>query len=126
MPHPHMDKIISWNVRGINAPDKQEDIKVFLQQEHAGMVETKVKETNIQHVMSKVCANWNWEHNATKTERGRIILSWHPRKYHFGLILKKDQLLHGEVKHLPTNRNFFVTLVYRRIWKIREYLYGRT
>jgi len=25
-----MDKIISWNVRGMNAPNKQEDIKVFL------------------------------------------------------------------------------------------------
>ena len=64
--------------------------------------------------MSKVCANWKWEHNATMIERGRIILSWHPRKYHFNPILKTGQLLHGEVKHLPTNRNFFLTLVYGR------------
>jgi len=45
-----MDIIISWNVRGMNTPSKQEDIKVFLQQEQAGMVgflETKVQEHNI-------------------------------------------------------------------------------
>ena len=57
---PYMDKKISWNIRGMNAPNKQEDIKVFLQQERPGIVgflETKVKETNIQHVMSKVCTN---------------------------------------------------------------------
>jgi len=57
---PHMDKIISWNVRGMNALNKQEDIKVFLQQEQTGMVsflETMVQEHNIQQVMSKVCAN---------------------------------------------------------------------
>ncbi|KAJ8437064.1 hypothetical protein Cgig2_025911 [Carnegiea gigantea] len=102
---------------GMNAPNKQADIKVFLQQENAGIVgflETKVKESNIQHVMSKVCLNWKWEHNATSTERGRIIPSWHPRKYHFNLILKSDQLIHGQVMHLPTTKHFFLTLVYGR------------
>ncbi|KAJ8420415.1 LOW QUALITY PROTEIN: hypothetical protein Cgig2_018066 [Carnegiea gigantea] len=78
-----------------------------------GFLETKVKESNIQHV----CANWKWEHNATMIERGRIILSWHLRKYNFSHKLKTDQLLHGEVKHLPTNRNFFLTLVYGRNMK---------
>ncbi|KAJ8421961.1 hypothetical protein Cgig2_022522 [Carnegiea gigantea] len=43
-------------------------------------------------------------------ERGRIILSWHPRRYHFSPILKTDQLLHGEVIHLPANRKVFLTL----------------
>ena len=43
---PQMDRIISWNVRGMNGPNKQEDIKIFLQQQQAGMMgflETKVK-----------------------------------------------------------------------------------
>ena len=117
VPHPQMDKIISWNIRCMNAPNKQEDIKVFLQQENAGIVgflETKVKESNIQHVMSKVCPNWKWEHNATRIERGRIILSWHPRKYHFNVITESDQLIHGRVTHLPTTKHFFITLFYGR------------
>ena len=42
--HP-MDSILSWNVRGMNAPDKQEDICLFLQKHKVGMIgflETKV------------------------------------------------------------------------------------
>ncbi|KAJ8421919.1 hypothetical protein Cgig2_025305 [Carnegiea gigantea] len=79
-----------------------------------GFLETKVKDHNIVQVMGKVCANWQWEHNATMTERGRIILCWHPRKYHFNLILKTDQLIHGEAIHLSTNKKFYITLVYER------------
>ncbi|KAJ8429696.1 hypothetical protein Cgig2_004495 [Carnegiea gigantea] len=101
----HTTRHIVSRMEGITAPME------------AGMVgfsETKDKEPNIQQVMSKVCANWKWEHNAIMTEKGRIILSWHPRKYHFSPILKTDQLLHGEVMHLLTNRKFFLTLVYGR------------
>ena len=42
-----MDSILSWNVRGMNAPNKQEDIRIFLQQQQVGMIgflEAKVKE----------------------------------------------------------------------------------
>ena len=112
-----MDKIISWNVRGMNAPNKQEDIKVFLQQEQVGLVgfiETKVKESNIQMVMNRVCPNWHWVHNANSSEKGRIILSWKPSKYQFSMILKTDQLVHGEVYHLPTSKRFYLTMVYGR------------
>jgi len=79
-----------------------------------GFLETKVKEYNMQQVIGKVCANWKWEHNATMTERGRITLCWHPRRYHFSLILKTDHLFHREVMHLSKNRSFYLTLVYGR------------
>ncbi|KAJ8430287.1 hypothetical protein Cgig2_024719 [Carnegiea gigantea] len=78
-------------------------------QEEAGMIgflETKAKDYNIKQVMSRVCPNWQWEHNATMTNRGKIILSWHPRRYQFIIILKTDQLIHGEAIHLPTNQKF--------------------
>ncbi|KAJ8419468.1 hypothetical protein Cgig2_015523 [Carnegiea gigantea] len=51
--HPLIDRIISWNVRGMNSPQK-----IFLQQQQAGMVgflETKVKEKNMTHVVGKLC-----------------------------------------------------------------------
>jgi len=35
---PQMAKFLSWNVRGMNGPNKQEDIKIFLQQHQASMV----------------------------------------------------------------------------------------
>ena len=58
---PHMDRILSWNVRGLNDPNKQEDIKIFLHHQKAGLVgplETKVALPNIAQAVSKVCGNW--------------------------------------------------------------------
>ena len=54
---PPMDSILSWNVRGMNAPNKQEDIYLFLQRHRVGLIgflETKVQNSKIDDVMSKV------------------------------------------------------------------------
>ncbi|KAJ8436062.1 hypothetical protein Cgig2_000358 [Carnegiea gigantea] len=77
-------------------------------------LETKVKEQNIDHVMNRICPNWQWRHNATRTERGRIILCWHLRRYRFSLISMTDQLLYREATHLPTGKNFHITFIYGR------------
>ena len=65
-------------------------------------------------VVGKVCHNWQWEHNATMTDRGKIIISWHPRRYQFNMILKTDQMIHGEAIQLSTNKRFYITFVYGR------------
>jgi len=42
-----MSLIASWNVQGLNWPNKQEDVKLFLQQNDIGMVgliETKIRQ----------------------------------------------------------------------------------
>ncbi|KAJ8432338.1 hypothetical protein Cgig2_020687 [Carnegiea gigantea] len=77
-------------------------------------LESKVKDQNMVQVMGKVCPYWQWVHNASMTKRGRIILSWHPRRYQFNMILKIDQLIHGEAIHLLTNMKFYITFVYGR------------
>ena len=110
-----MDRIICWNVRGMNCPNKQEDIKIFLQQQKAGIVgflETKVKVQNVTQVMGKICPNWNWIHNANANERGRVIVSWHLRHYIFKRILVIDQLIHGEAIQISTNTKFLISFIY--------------
>ena len=55
-----MDRILSWNVRGMNSPNKQEDIQIFLHQQQVGLVgflKTKIKEQNIDSVMGRICPN---------------------------------------------------------------------
>ncbi|KAJ8419624.1 hypothetical protein Cgig2_007643 [Carnegiea gigantea] len=61
--HPHnwgipsMGEICSWNIRGLNWPNKQEDLKIFLQLQQIaiiGLLETKIKihnfgKTTMQH-----------------------------------------------------------------------------
>ncbi|KAJ8419765.1 hypothetical protein Cgig2_009194 [Carnegiea gigantea] len=96
--------------RGLNGPNKQEDIKIFLHQQQArlvGFLETKVKTQNMAQVMGK-----HWDHNATLTDRGRIIVSWHLKRYKFIVIKKNDQMIHGEAIQLATNKRFYITFVY--------------
>lgn len=66
----------------MNGPNKQEDLKIFLQQQEVGVMgflEAKVKMQNVAHVMNKVCSNWQWIHNATQVEKGRVTVGWHPQ-----------------------------------------------
>ena len=49
----HMDNIITWNIRGLNSPNKQEDAKIFLEKHRVGLVallEIKIKEKNVKVV----------------------------------------------------------------------------
>ena len=44
---PPMDNIVTWNIRGLNLPNKQEDLKIFLHSNKVGFIgllETKIQE----------------------------------------------------------------------------------
>jgi len=95
--HPPMDRIECWNVRGMNSPHKQEDIRLFLHKQSPGMVsfiETKVLEENMAQVVGRVCSNWQRAHNADSMNRGRVLVCWHPHKYHYQVLFHSDQLIH--------------------------------
>ena len=73
-------KIISWNVRGVNAPDKRKVIKNFLRSYRVDLVclqETKVQEMSVELVRSLgVGRSLNWKAlNAEGSARG-ILLLW--------------------------------------------------
>ena len=57
-----MARICSWNIRGLNGPNKQEDVKIFLHEKNIGLVgllEIKVKEKNVEKVANKLLQGWN-------------------------------------------------------------------
>jgi len=59
---PPMARICSWDIRGFNWPNKQEDVKLFLHEKNMGLVgllETKVKEKNVDKISSKIFQGWN-------------------------------------------------------------------
>ena len=56
-----MDKIVSWNIRGLNWPNKQEDLKSFLQTNKVGMIElieTKIKTKNDSYIVARAFPGW--------------------------------------------------------------------
>jgi len=54
---PPMDRICSWNIRGLNWPNKQEDVKIILHEKHIGFIgllETKVKENKAEKIANNI------------------------------------------------------------------------
>ena len=64
-----MHNIASWNVRGLNNPNKQEDVKLFLNKSKIGLVglmETKVRKQNEMKVAQRLFGGWQWHTNASR------------------------------------------------------------
>ncbi|KAJ8421817.1 hypothetical protein Cgig2_023810 [Carnegiea gigantea] len=58
--HPPMDSVVSWNIRGLNWPNKQEDVKVFLRLNKVGLVgllKTKVKVETVNTMANSLSTN---------------------------------------------------------------------
>ena len=82
---PLMDNVITWNIRGLNSPNKQEEIKIFLEHQIVGLVaflETKVKRKNIAEVGHKLFGRWNWYINVYYNPKVRIWVAWQGKSYH--------------------------------------------
>ena len=73
-------KILSWNVRGVNAPNKRKVIKNFLRSYKVDLVclqETKVQEMTIDLLCSLgVGQCLNWKALNTEGSAGGILLLW--------------------------------------------------
>ena len=95
---PLMNQITSWNVRGLNWPNKQEDVKLFLHLNKIGLVvllETKTKHQNMETIASNIFRGWEWTNNC-EISKGRIWVAWKPCSYNLTTLEMTDQLIHCE------------------------------
>ena len=79
-----MDNVVAWNIRGLNWPNKQVDVYLFLESNKVGLIglfETKVKEQNVQTMASRAFPGWRWVHNFSLNPKGRIWVAWKPSSY---------------------------------------------
>jgi len=109
-----MDRIYNWNIRGLNWPNKQEDVKIFLHEKQIGFIgllETKVKENKVDKTHN-IFQGWSWHHNFTLCTKGRIWITWRPSCYSVKFISQTDQLIHWKVTQLSTMKGFYITFVY--------------
>ena len=81
--------IASWNIRGLNWPNKQEEVKLFLHHHNIGwlgLLETKVKPTKMNAIASNIFPGWNWINNFHEHPGGPIWIAWHPGQYAVSLL----------------------------------------
>jgi len=110
-----MDNIVSWNIRGLNWPNKQEDLKLFLHMNKIGLIglmETKIRLENSNKVAARVFPQWRWENNSTPSVKGRVWVAWHPQIYDLQVLQKTDQLIHCHATQLSSMNKFYITFVY--------------
>ena len=110
-----MANIVSWNIRGLNWPNKQEDVKIFMHRNKVGLIgllETKVKIPKVDSIAAKLFPNWRWSHNFHLNTKGRIWLAWKPDAYNLEIAHITEQLIHCKVTQAGTNKRFYLTMVY--------------
>ncbi|KAH0696002.1 hypothetical protein KY289_013484 [Solanum tuberosum] len=76
--------MLSWNVRGLNGPNKQKEVKLLCSEEHVGLVgllETKIKSNKIDQVADKLFGGWSYITNLVEHYNGRIWIIWRPDYY---------------------------------------------
>ncbi|XP_075076803.1 uncharacterized protein LOC142163419 [Nicotiana tabacum] len=106
----------TWNIRGMNKPYKQKELRFFRQKNKIdifGCLETRVKERRAKSIVTKVDRDWGYCCNYTKAIKGRIWLFW---KTH--LIVKilqiHEQFIHCSLEVQTTNSLIMLTTIYAR------------
>ena len=109
-----MDSTVSWNIRGLNWPNKQEDVRLFLQSNKVGLIrllETKVKVVNVDKVASHTFPGWNCHYNFSYNPKGRIWIAWRPSSYNLEVLQESNQYIHCLLTLLSSNKKLFITII---------------
>ncbi|XP_060968460.1 uncharacterized protein LOC133036011 [Cannabis sativa] len=123
-----MDKIICWNVRGINNQQKQHMVKQFIANQKAGLVGllgTRVKAPKLGALYLNMFSGWCFTSNLAWHKGGRIILAWNPNQFTVNIISCSSQFIHTRVTTFDGKYSFFATFVYgyneeqgrQQLWK---------
>ncbi|XP_058222932.1 uncharacterized protein LOC131332652 [Rhododendron vialii] len=109
-----MIKIASWNIRGLNSPRKQMEIKKFIHTSRLsliGIVETKVRQENLAVVMQKCLpSGWEFLHNIGSSSVARIIVAWDKQGPSVSLLSTSDQMMLLSVT--MEMKTFVISIVY--------------
>ncbi|XP_048490019.1 uncharacterized protein LOC125491981 [Beta vulgaris subsp. vulgaris] len=110
-----MDRVLAWNVRGVNNPKKQLEIKAFLHKYVVGLVgllETKVKAVHLGELYHKVFQGWCFSSNISYHPGGRIILAWKHGIFQVNIIKATSQLMHCFIEPVSKVHSFYCTFIY--------------
>ncbi|KAK9668977.1 hypothetical protein RND81_13G100400 [Saponaria officinalis] len=107
--------ISSWNIRGLNDPLKQVEVKFFLRKykvDVLGLLETRVREHKAAAIFKKSFSSYKVINNYSHHCNGRIWVIYNPRTVTISSTLMHDQLILLEVLYHATNSIVSITIVY--------------
>ncbi|XP_056695788.1 uncharacterized protein [Spinacia oleracea] len=109
------DNIATWNVRGLNSLQKQNEVKHFIQKYEVGLVgllEHKVKLPNLGKLYQKVFVKWCFTSNASYHPGGRIVVAWKAGSFNVNIVAVSSQFLHCHITPVSGMPAFFCTFIY--------------
>ncbi|XP_075104495.1 uncharacterized protein LOC142178570 [Nicotiana tabacum] len=127
--------MLSWNVRGLNTPNKQKEVKLLCTNENiclVNLLETKVKTGNMEKVINNMFGGWKYITNLDHHYNGRVVVAWRPDYYQVKYISGTAQSITGLVTDVVLQKEFYITVVYafntreerRSLWQHLESMSG--
>ncbi|KAM6583735.1 hypothetical protein CsatB_010737 [Cannabis sativa] len=110
-----MDRMLSWNVRGINSPNKHNEVRQFIAKNNVGLIgllETRVKAPKLGALYLRMFSNLCFTSNIAWHKEGRIIVAWNPLSFEVNIISCSSQAMHLFVVSTDKRNQCFVTFVY--------------
>ena len=110
-----MDRILCWNVRGLNKHSKQINVRQLIQSHNIklfSLLETRVKAPRMGDLYLTVCPNWCFTTNLSCHYNGRIILAWDPDVFKMDIIHMGSQLIHTYITVRSSDKGFFCSFIY--------------
>ena len=104
-----------WNIRGLNQPQKQQEVARLvhaLNLDVVGLVETKVKFSNQDIIKNNIFPNWNFITNSQPDFIGRIWVGWNPGKVNVSLLSCSAQMIHVKIDNPDSSISFEASFVY--------------
>lgn len=120
-------KIITWNVRGLNAPNKQRLFKRNLLIMRAKVViiqETKLR-ANDWDCLKRKLGIWSVDRNHICGVAGGMVVLWDPRRVNFEPLANHTHWQSGRISCLNSNISFILINVYGLIsTNNKRYVWG--
>ncbi|KAF3679164.1 hypothetical protein FXO38_02129 [Capsicum annuum] len=110
-----MDKMGFWNTRGLNRPDKQRKVMLFLHNSKVSLfvlLETKIKRDKAPKATLNLYEGWSFTTNLSMHLGGRIWVVWKPVVFDVNINMITKQLIHCKVHHKRDSQKISIIFVY--------------
>ncbi|XP_071687005.1 uncharacterized protein [Rutidosis leptorrhynchoides] len=109
-------KIATWNIRGANTIDKQNEVRNLIQKEHLCMcavLETHLKTKTVTDVSNYMFGNWEWISNVDYSPSScRMVIGWDPNKVRVMVVHMAKQVTRCLVETVVDRSKMFCSFVY--------------
>ena len=110
-----MVKFAAWNIRGLNDPLKQKEIRSFVMTHELDFVcilKTRVRFSNKDRIFNSILPGWSFFHNYDQALLGRIWICGNPKKVSLYVVHSMDQAMLCHVTALQGNYSFWWSAIY--------------